>query len=142
MLQADKIEVMKAKRRLVIYRKAVMVKQYKVSLGRQPRGHKRMRGDNKTPEGEYLISGKNPNSKFYLSLRISYPNEQDTIWAEQRGYSPGGDIMIHGLPNRRGFIGSAHRLRDWTNGCIAVTNSEIREIWKLVPVGTPIFIWP
>lgn len=119
-----------------------VVRTYKVALGSTPRGHKQQQGDGKTPEGRYRISGRNPNSRFHLSLRISYPNAEDRRQARRRGVSPGGDIMIHGLPNGRGWIGPAHRRADWTNGCIAVTDREIEEIWRVVPVGTPIELRP
>lgn len=99
-------------------------------------------GDGKTPEGIYRISGRNPNSRFYLSLRVSYPSAEDRREAAEKGFSPGGDIMIHGLPNKAPFLGSAHLLRDWTAGCIAVTNEEIEEIWSMVADGTTIEILP
>ena len=101
-----------------------------------PKGHKRKEGDGKTPEGSYWITHKNPNSAFHKSLGISYPNKQDKIYAEQNGFSPGKDIFIHGGP--RNFL--KHFFFDWTEGCIAVTNSEIEEIYNLVNENTPIFI--
>lgn len=120
-----------------------LLKRYKIALGAQPKGHKTQEGDEKTPEGLYQISGRNPNSRYHLSLRISYPNRLDVSQAEKRGVSPGGDIMIHGLPNGTGWLGAKHLLHDtWTDGCIAVTNEEIEEIWNMVPDKTPIEILP
>ena len=103
-------------------------------------GAKEQQGDHKTPEGHYILDRRNAKSKFYKSIHVSYPNEQDRRRAEKKGVLPGGDIMIHRLPNGQGYIGAAHRAIDWTDGCIAVTDSEMDEIWKLVPDGTPIEI--
>lgn len=140
--RADRIEVLKADRLLLLYRDGAEIGRYPVSLGFAPEGDKAREGDGKTPEGAYVIDRKNPKSSFHLSLGVSYPDAEDRAEAAARGVSPGGDIFIHGLPNGRGFIGAAHRLRDWTLGCVAVTNSEIEEIWARVPVGTPIEIRP
>ncbi len=118
------------------------LKVYKVALGKNPIGHKRREGDKKTPEGRYYIEKRNPNSNYHLSLKISYPNDEDWSNAEKFGVSPGGLIMIHGLPNGKEWIAPTHRQKDWTDGCIAVTNDEIEEIWSLVDDGTPIQIWP
>lgn len=118
------------------------IKTYKVSLGSHPEGAKAQQGDSKTPEGKYLISGRNQNSKFHRALRVSYPNALDQERARKLGVDPGGDIMIHGLPKYMAFIGSLHRLHDWTKGCIAVTNNEIEEIWELIPDGTAVEIRP
>ncbi len=125
----------KAKRELVLLRAGKAIRTYRVALGRNPVGHKIRQGDGRTPEGAYVISGRNERSAFHRSLRISYPNAGDRARARKLGVNPGGDIMIHGLPNGRGYIGPAHRLMD-TDGCIAVTNDEIEEIWKLAPNGT------
>jgi murein L,D-transpeptidase YafK len=141
-LQADRVLVLKAKRKMILYRGDTIIAAYKIALGRSPKGHKTKRGDGKTPEGKYTISGRNPKSSFHLSLRISYPRPQDVTKAGELGVDPGGDIMIHGLPPKYAFLGSLHRLVDWTEGCIAVTNEEIENIWKMVPVGTPIEIKP
>src|SRR3546814_12585662 len=100
------------------------------------------RGDNRTPEGEYVLGGRNAGSRFYKSIHISYPNEADRISARERGVNPGGSIMIHGVPPDLTDLGADHRLWDWTNGCIAVTNGEMDEIWTLVDSGTPIEIRP
>ncbi len=119
-----------------------MIKTYKVALGGDPVGPKARQGDHKTPEGAYVLDARNPHSQFYKSIHISYPGEHDRAIARRDRVSPGGDVFIHGLPNGYGAIGAAHRLRDWTDGCIAVTNEEIDEIWKAVPDGTPIEIRP
>ena len=139
---ADQIVVRKAKRELLLLREGKPLRRYKIALGRTPVGPKRRQGDGKTPEGGYTIVGRNNRSSYYRSLRISYPSAEDILRARRAGVSPGGDIMIHGLPNGLGKLGAAHRERDWTEGCIAVTNEEIEEIWRLVPDGTPIRIEP
>jgi len=139
---ADAVVVRKAKRELVLISQGKAIRTYAVALGRAPVGPKRRQGDGRTPEGDYTISGRNRHSSFHRSLRISYPNPGDKARARRAGVSPGGDIMIHGLPNGMGRLGAAHRTRDWTEGCIAVTNEEIQEIWRLVPDGTPIRIEP
>lgn len=105
-------------------------------------GRKSCEGDRKTPEGVYVIDRRKPNSRYHRALHISYPNAEDRRRAEQRGVSPGGDIMIHGLPNGMGAIGSLHLKRDWTLGCIAMTNQEIDELWQAVPNGTLVEIVP
>jgi murein L,D-transpeptidase YafK len=139
---ADRIVVEKAERTLTLYRDQRVLRTYRIALGRNPVGAKEQEGDGRTPEGTYAITGRNPQSAFHRSLRISYPNAADRRRAARAGVRPGGDIMIHGLPNGAGAIGAAHRLRDWTEGCIAVTNHEIEEIWRLVPNGTRIQIRP
>ena len=139
---ADKILVEKAERRMTLYRKDKALKTYKVSLGKEPVGAKREQGDHKTPEGRYKIDARNSKSSYHLALHISYPAPRDIEAAQDRGVKPGGAIMIHGLPNGLSDFGTAHRLYDWTDGCIAVTNAEIEEIWELVPDGTPIEILP
>lgn len=139
---ADIIVVEKSNRKLFLMKKNKVIKKYKISLGRNPNGHKEKQGDFKTPEGTYIIDYRNPNSKYHLSLHISYPNEKDKKLALAQGVSPGGDIMIHGIRNGLGLIGRLHTLFDWTQGCIAVTNPEIKEIWNAVPKGTKITITP
>lgn len=141
-LLADRIVVHKAERELLLVAEGKTLKRYRIALGGHPRGHKTQEGDRRTPEGAYRIAGRNPRSAYHLSLRISYPNEDDRMQAARRGVSPGGDIMIHGLPNGFGWIGRLHRWVDWTAGCIAVTDSEIEEIWRSVPDGTPVEIKP
>lgn len=154
------VRVYKAARKLeLIGENNKVIKTYKVMLGRNPIGHKAFEGDNKTPEGTYTLDERNPNSKFYKSLHISYPNFKDKLKARSKGKSPGGDIMLHGMPNdfkdmmdfvtklglaelgdeliRNGLLG-----QDWTNGCIAVTDDEIDEIYAMVKIPTKIIIEP
>jgi lipoprotein-anchoring transpeptidase ErfK/SrfK len=139
---ADSIVVEKGARRLTLFREGIPVVSYAVALGGSPVGHKERAGDRRTPEGLYRIDGRNANSRFHLGLHVSYPNAADRARAAQLGVPTGGDIMIHGLPNGQGAVGAAHRQYDWTNGCVAVTDEEIEEIWSSVPVGTPIRILP
>jgi murein L,D-transpeptidase YafK len=138
--RADQIVVEKRARRLFLMRDSAIIAEYAVALGSDPVGDKQRQGDGRTPDGLYTIDHKNAASAYHLSLHISYPDSEDRAEAKRRGVSPGGDITIHGLPNRFGFIGALHRLLDWTDGCIAVTNDEIEEIWAKVAVGTPIEI--
>ena len=138
--QADEVLVLKDSRELQLLRGGQVIKRYDVSLGASPQGHKREEGDEKTPEGRYTIDWRNQGSVAHLSLHISYPNAEDTAHAQARGVSAGGNIMIHGLPNGWGVFGRLHLLYDWTNGCIAVTNAQMRDIWSQVPNGTPITI--
>ena len=133
--QVDAIRVYKAQRKMDLLRDGKVVHSYRIALGDAPAGHKRQQGDERTPEGDYTITYRNAQSRFHLSLRVSYPNEADRKQARARGVDPGGDIMIHGA-TPPGYT------RDWTDGCIAVTNAQIEEIWRLVPVGTPIRIVP
>ncbi|MCB1390802.1 MAG: L,D-transpeptidase family protein [Rhodobacteraceae bacterium] len=141
--QADFVLVLKSQRRLILYRQGQPLREYRVSLGDgADDGPKRFEGDGRTPEGLYVIDWRNADSVSYLSLHISYPNEQDVAYAESQGRPAGGDIMIHGINNGWGFLGALQRSRDWTAGCIAVTNREMRQIWSLVPDGTPIEIRP
>jgi len=137
---ADYLIVDKSERLLVAYENGKPIRAYRgLQFGDAPQGHKRFQGDERTPEGVYRIDWRNPQSSYYLSLRISYPNENDRAFASQYGRSPGGDIFIHGQPNRL----RAGRMRgDWTDGCIALSNEEIEELWRIVPDGTPIEIRP
>lgn len=139
---ADRILVIKSERRLCLMDGEKVLDTYRIALGKNPIGHKLYEGDNKTPEGEYRIDWKSEKSRYHRALHISYPNRSDTAAARERGCSPGGDIMIHGLPHRFGWLGRLHRFVDWTRGCIAVTNAEIKEIYRMVPIGTPIEIRP
>ena len=137
---ADYLVVDKTKRMLVAYSNGKPIRAYRdIQFGDAPKGHKRFQGDERTPEGVYRIDWRNPQSRFHLSLRISYPNANDRQFASQYGLSPGGDIFIHGQPNQL----PAGRMRgDWTDGCIALSNEEIEELWQIVPNGTPIEIRP
>jgi murein L,D-transpeptidase YafK len=141
-VHADRVLVLKKDRTLQLLSHGKVLKSYKVALGRDPVGPKTRQGDHKTPEGVYILDSRNAHSQFYKSIHISYPNPQDRTAARTRGISPGGDIFVHGLPNGYGWIGASHRLKDWTDGCIAVTNEEIDEIWNAVPNGAPIEIRP
>ena len=134
----DKLLVVKHKRELTVFSKGKVLKTYKISLGGVPIGKKEFEGDKKTPEGIYSINDKNPNSDYHLNLAVSYPNEADSLHALKFGKSAGGEIKIHGLPNGYGFIGKFQRFQDWTLGCIALTNSEIEELFYNVPMGTEI----
>ncbi len=140
--QADRIVVNKSKRELLLMREGRVIRRYRIGLGQSPVGPKERQGDSKTPEGLYTISGRNPKSAYHLALRISYPNAADIERARKAGDDPGGDIMIHGLPNNEPKSEKRARMTDWTMGCIAVTDEEIEEIWRLVPDGTPIQINP
>lgn len=138
----DRIVVEKSKRSMHLCGGPEIVKTYKIALGRNPIGHKQKQGDCRTPEGQYKISGKNPKSRYYKSLHISYPNHQDRSCAKKNCVNPGGDIMIHGLAKGFAWVGKTHHLRDWTQGCIAVTNEEMDEIFKSTQVGATIEIRP
>ena len=139
---ADKVLIEKKTRQLTLFSKGQEIKAYKVALGRNPDGIKEKEGDNKTPEGTYVIDSRNGKSGYHLSLHISYPNENDKKRAKELGMSPGGNIMIHGMKNGFGWVGRFHAWLDWTKGCIAVTDREIEEIEKLVPNGTTVEIKP
>jgi murein L,D-transpeptidase YafK len=139
--KADRLVVEKAARRLMLFHKGQVLATYHVALGRQPRGAKQCQGDNRTPEGLYVIDSRNAQSRYHRSLHVSYPNRADLAAAKAKGCRPGGDIMIHGLPNGYRWTGPG-RPGDWTLGCIAVLDDEIEEIWRLVPNGTPIEIKP
>lgn len=141
-LQADRILVIKSARTMTLFSGTKVLKTYKVALGGAPVGPKRVEGDHRTPEGIYTIDAKNQQSRFHLSLHISYPSAADREQARKLGAKPGGAIMIHGLPPAFAYLGALHRQTDWTDGCVAVTNTEIEEIWKLVPVGTRVEIRP
>lgn len=141
-LHADRVVVLKRERTLQLLSQGKVIKSYKVALGGDPVGPKTRQGDHKTPEGEYVLDSRNAHSQFYRSIHISYPSAKDRAVARQKGVSPGGDVFVHGLPNGYGWVGASHRLKDWTDGCIAVTNEEMNEIWIAVTDGTPIEIRP
>jgi len=138
----DRVVVYKSERKLVLLSGGKEIRSYKVALGSEPVGPKTQHGDHRTPEGVYTLDSRKPNSHFYKAFHISYPSPKDIAAARKLGISPGGDIMLHGLPKEYAWVGKAHTLHDWTDGCIAVTNEEMDELWKLVPVGTPIEIKP
>jgi hypothetical protein len=139
---ADSIVVYKHERTLVLYNRGVPIRTYFVALGSKPVGDKERVGDQKTPEGLFYINAHNPASKFHLALRISYPDDAHRARAAAIGADPGGDIMIHGLPLEYSEAGKRHVQNDWTNGCVALSNQEIEEIWHAVPDGTPVQIKP
>ena len=127
---------------MILLRDGKPLKTYKVALSTVPVGAKEREGDHKVPEGPYIVDAKNPHSQFHLALHVSYPNAADRERARKLGVRPGGNIEIHGLGSKFAWVGSLHRQVDWTDGCIAVNNSEINEIWPLVSVGTPVEIRP
>jgi len=139
---ADSIVVEKGKRTLTLYQTGIAVRTYRIALGGQPVGDKVKRGDGRTPEGVYFVDYKNGQSKYHLALHISYPDAAHVQQAKKMGVSPGGDIMIHGLPPVYKSVGAAQADVDWTEGCIAVTDAEIDEIFTAVPKGAPIQIKP
>lgn len=136
----ERVVVIKSERVLRLMAGDVVVKEYEIALGGQPKGPKQCEGDSRTPEGNYVLDYRNPASQFYKSIHVSYPNDEDRRGAKELGCDPGGDIMIHGLPPAWSMLGQLHRAVDWTLGCIAVTNAEIDEIWGAVSNGTPIEI--
>jgi murein L,D-transpeptidase YafK len=138
----DKIVVYKAERRMSLVREGAVVGDYRVALGLDPLGPKLREGDFRTPEGRYRLGRRNPNSEFFLSIQINYPSDEDIRRARKLGYAPGGQIMIHGMPNRLRHPPEYYEQRDWTDGCIAVTNSDMVEIWLSTGPDTPIEILP
>jgi murein L,D-transpeptidase YafK len=140
--KADFVLVEKSTNQMHLYQNGKILKTYDVAFGLNPIGHKERRGDLRTPEGRYMIDYKNYNSKFYKSLNISYPNEFDILRAQSRGDDPGDDIVIHGMPNEVGNYTGPITPRNWTEGCIAVRNHEMDELFRLIDVDTPIEIRP
>jgi murein L,D-transpeptidase YafK len=142
--RADSIIVKKEDRKLYLLKNGRKFKEYDIQIGQNPIGPKQFEGDKRTPEGKYIINHKNPNSQYYLSLQVSYPTKEQREFAKQFGKSAGGNIMIHGLPNKDSWNERKKKVNDdsWTEGCIAVTDVEMREIYALVDVGTPIYIRP
>jgi murein L,D-transpeptidase YafK len=141
-LHADRVVVFKKERTLQLLSQGRVIKTYKVALGGDPVGAKTRQGDHKTPEGTYVLDSRNARSQFYKSIHVSYPSSRERAAARARGVSPGGDVFVHGLPNGYRWVGASHRLKDWTDGCIAVTDEEIDEIWAAVADGTSIEIRP
>jgi murein L,D-transpeptidase YafK len=141
-LHADRVVVLKRDRTLQLLSGGQVIKSYRVALGGDPVGAKMRQGDHKTPEGIYVLDSRNAHSQFHRSIHISYPNARDRAEARARGVSPGGDVFVHGLQIGYGWVGASHRAKDWTDGCIAVTDEEIEEIWKAVGDGTAIEIRP
>lgn len=141
-LKADLVVVRKSQRLMELYAGDTLIASYRVSLGSNAVGAKRLEGDGRTPEGLYVLDYRKSDSSFHRALHISYPSATDTARARSEGDDPGGLIMVHGLPNGFGFLGRLHRLFDWTDGCVAVTNAEIEQIWNAVSDGTRIRIEP
>ncbi|MGI9238202.1 MAG: L,D-transpeptidase family protein [Woeseiaceae bacterium] len=139
---ADKVLIEKAARKLHLLADGKVFRTFKIALGIRPVGDKKKEGDFKTPEGEYLLDSRNQNSDFFLSIHVSYPSQSDRSEAQQRGVDPGGAIMIHGQPNEPTRSETYYRTRDWTNGCIAVSNSDMIDIWLMTGENTPIEIRP
>jgi murein L,D-transpeptidase YafK len=140
--EIDSVLVIKSTSKMYLISKGVRIKEYSFVLGGSPKGHKQQEGDEKTPEGKYFLDYKKSDSSFYKAIHISYPNEEDKARAKAKGVNPGGLIMIHGQKNGLGWLSWLSQKFNWTNGCIAVTNAEMDEIWNLVNVGTPIEIQP
>lgn len=139
---ADRVVVDKSERTLTLLRRGAVLKTYRVSLGGDPAGPKRRKGDERTPEGVYRLDYRKADSSAHRALHISYPGAADVARARVAGEDPGGVVMVHGMVNGLGWIGRLHRVVDWTDGCVAVTNREMDEIWRAVPTGTPIEIRP
>ncbi|MGB5345706.1 MAG: L,D-transpeptidase family protein [Woeseia sp.] len=140
--EAELVLVEKGARKLHLINNGRPFRTFDIALGVAPVGDKEQEGDARTPEGRYILDLRNPNSDFFLSIHISYPNEQDLYQARQLGVDPGGQIMIHGQPNMPTYSEGFYRSSDWTNGCIAVSNSDMIDIWLMTPDGTPIEIRP
>ena len=139
---ADLVRVLKGERKMTLLQNGKTIREYRIALGRNPIGHKQQEGDKRTPEGTYKLDYKNPGSSFYKSIHITYPNRADKESARRRGVSPGGMIMIHGQPNGYAAAEAITQKTDWTDGCIAMRNRDMDEVWQLVPVGTTIEILP
>jgi len=142
MPMADRVIVKKGERRLLLMHGDSILRTYKVALGLNPIGHKERAGDFRTPEGRYRLTRRNPRSDFFLSIQVSYPNDEDLKKARRNGWDTGGSIMIHGLPNQLKHTPTYYEKRDWTDGCIAVSNSDMLEIWLLTADNAPIEILP
>ena len=140
--RADSVLVVKSERKLYLLRAGEVLREFDVSLGLVPTGHKQREGDFRTPEGRYYLEARNPSSDYFLSIKVSYPNSEDRARARAAGVDPGGQIMIHGLPNEPKREESSYRGWDWTDGCIAVSNSDMIDIWLMTGESTPIEIRP
>jgi murein L,D-transpeptidase YafK len=138
----DRLVVRKAERKMFLMRGTTVVRSYKVALGLNPVGTKQRAGDFRTPEGSYRLVRRNPRSDYFLSMQVSYPNDSDLKHARQNHWDTGGSIMIHGLPNTLKHEPTYYESRDWTDGCIALSNSDMLEIWLLAPDNVPIDILP
>ena len=141
-VQADRVLLVKSERKLYLYRDGEILRSFDVALGLVPEGPKRRSGDFRTPEGEYYLEAKNPDSDYFLSIKVSYPNAEDRARALAAGVDPGGQIMIHGQPNEPRYSEIRYQGLDWTDGCIAVSNSDMVDIWLMTGDATPIEIRP
>jgi murein L,D-transpeptidase YafK len=139
---ADRIVVRKADRRMDLLREGAIIASYRVSLGLAPSGHKQREGDFRTPEGSYRLTRRNARSDFFLAVQVSYPEPGDLVLARRHGWSPGGLIMVHGLPNALKYPRDRYLNTDWTDGCIALSNEDMLDFWLLTGQGTPIEIRP
>lgn len=140
--QADKILVLKSERKMLLLEKGRVLRSFDIALGLQPLGHKEREGDFRTPEGTYFLESKNSSSDYFLALKVSYPNATDRARARRSGVDPGGQIMIHGLPNEPKYEQTYYQGWDWTDGCIAVSNSDMVDIWLMTSASMPIEIRP
>jgi len=141
-LLADRVVVRKSERRMYLMHGTTVLRSYRVALGANPEGPKEQEGDSRTPEGHYVLNRRNPRSEYFLSIQVSYPNDKDLQRARRNRLTPGGMIMIHGLPNELRREPTYYEKRDWTDGCIAVSDSDMLEIWLMTPLDTPIDILP
>jgi murein L,D-transpeptidase YafK len=140
--KADAVLVIKSEKRLYLMNKGSQFASLRVTFGAQPVGHKQKQGDERTPEGYYVLDYKNPSSRFYKSIHISYPNLRDRTNAQHLGVNPGGDIMIHGQTNGWEWASPIMQFFSWTDGCIALSNKDMDRVWEAVDPGTPIEIRP
>ncbi|NIW25340.1 MAG: L,D-transpeptidase family protein [Gammaproteobacteria bacterium] len=140
--KADSLLIVKSERKLYLLKEGEVLRDFDIALGLMPEGPKEREGDFRTPEGLYYLDARNPNSDYFLSLHISYPNGRDIARARAQGVDPGGQIMIHGQPNEPKYSESRYESWDWTDGCIAVSNSDMVDIWLMTEEGTPIEIRP
>jgi murein L,D-transpeptidase YafK len=140
--KADSLLIVKSERKLYLLKEGEVLRDFDIALGLMPEGHKQREGDFRTPEGRYYLDARNPNSDYFLSLHISYPNSQDIASARAQGVDPGGQIMIHGQPNEPKYSESRYASWDWTDGCVAVSNSDMVDLWLMTEEGTPIEIRP
>jgi len=141
-VRADSLLIVKSERKLYVLKNGEVLRAMDIALGLMPEGPKQREGDFRTPEGHYFLEAKNPNSDYFLSVKISYPNETDRARARAEGVDPGGEIMIHGLPNEPRYRESRYSDMDWTDGCVAVSNSDMIDIWLMTAPGMPIEIRP
>ena len=140
--KADLVVVKKSESRLYLQRGGKQIASFKIALGADPEGHKQQEGDERTPEGRYVLDSKNPKSAYFKSIHISYPNAVDVATAKAHGVNPGGLIMIHGQKNGLGWLAALAQLFDWTDGCVALSNDDMEKLWSAVDVGTRIEIYP